>query len=247
MAKQSDLNAYDDRYRLIYEAGGETWNDTKPNRYLASVLEKLPQRSNCIEFGCGEGFQCRFIASKGHDVVGIDLSSAAIERAMELTTVELPIRFCVGDITDLRTLELEEGNFDLAVDISCLHMMADEEDRKAYLNGVWTLLRKNAYYLIIEGIAFEDIHPKTEEEREYVNGMREVNQLPSGHMLARTIQTRRGPKEIQLPLCPKGKVRSIEGYTEELSSAGFRIVSTEVHGGMNEAYEAVVLSEKVNA
>ncbi len=123
MPKQKSLHDYDDRYRRVYEAGGLHWNDPHPNPHLADVLEGLTVPTTCIEFGCGEGYQARFMASLGHRVTAVDLSPAAVAKAKRETPPGYQVTYIAGDVTDLCACNLKGTAFDLAVDIGCLHMM----------------------------------------------------------------------------------------------------------------------------
>ena len=244
MAKQQGLSAYEDRYRLVFAAGALHWNDPRPNVHLSHLLEQLPEHVQCIEFGCGEGFQARLAASQGHTVTAIDLSPTAIAKAIRETPSRLQVRFLVGDVTDALSLGLPEAGFDLAVDIGCLHMMAEDEDRADYLNAVRALLKTGGRLFLQEGLDLDDVSPQSDDE---VHGLAELKAFqakPAGHPVPNTIMTPGGVRELLLPLCPTCKMLSLQEYTQELASHGFRIMSAERTPGVNCRYEAVVVALK---
>ncbi len=72
----------DDRYRRVFGAGALHWKYPQPNPHLRQVADMLAPHSKCVEFGCGEGYQARFLASFGHRVIAIDLSPTAIAKAI---------------------------------------------------------------------------------------------------------------------------------------------------------------------
>jgi len=244
MAKQQSLYAYEDRYKKVFDAGGINWNNPKPNSELDMILKKIPQKGRCIEFGCGEGYQSRFVASKGFNVIGIDLSISAIMKAQRETPIGMAVSFIVGDITEKSLLSLIEGTFDLAIDIGCLHMMAEQEDRNNYLSNVWSILNERGLFYIQEGIDLQTITPESIEEAEQIKQLKEIQTRPTGTLLSRTITTIDNKKQIELPLCPKGKILSLEGYIDELKENGFKMVSAKRKGGANQSYEAIILSRK---
>ena len=52
-----DPEAYEKRYRKVYEIGAEFWERLEPTETLAKFVSetRMPKRSRVIEFGCGEG------------------------------------------------------------------------------------------------------------------------------------------------------------------------------------------------
>lgn len=62
MPVDTGLFAYEERYRLVYEAGARFWNEHQQHPRLIECMGKLPAGSMCIEFGCGEGFEARALA-----------------------------------------------------------------------------------------------------------------------------------------------------------------------------------------
>ncbi len=56
----------------------------KPAKFLKSNAPLIPRRSKVLDLGMGEGRNAVYLATKGHKVVGIDISSVAIEKANAL-------------------------------------------------------------------------------------------------------------------------------------------------------------------
>ena len=196
MPKQQSLYDYEDRYKRVYAAGGLNWNNPTPNPALSRLLDSLPGRSNCVEFGCGEGYQAHFMASRGHLVTAIDLSPSAIAMAIRQTMKDYPVTFLAGDVTDAASLHLPPATYDLAVDIGCLHMMTEDEDRTGYLELVRSVLKPGGRFFLQEGLRNGDIEPKPEKSGKHEAGSLE----PSAGDLPRTIITADGVREILLPL-----------------------------------------------
>src|SRR5208337_711018 len=159
MSKQLDLNAYEDRYRLVFSQGGLYWNDPEPNLKLKELADSLPEGSQCVEFGCGEGYQSRLLASCGHFVLGVDLSPSAIKRAWENTSEGMNVRYEIADVTDPTSSDMKKDYYDLAVDISCLHMMVNQDDRDNYLKMVWGSLKSKGLFYLQNGLDTSTIQP----------------------------------------------------------------------------------------
>lgn len=66
---------WDDRYRQR----PRIWSG-RPNRQLVDVAEALPP-GRALDVGCGEGADAVWLASRGWDVLGVDVSEVAIDRA----------------------------------------------------------------------------------------------------------------------------------------------------------------------
>jgi len=99
------------------------WFDPEPSPEVVRAVEEgfLPARSPVLDVGCGAGSNLLYLARKGLEAHGIDLSPGAVaaarKRAEEL---RLPIDAQVGDAL---ALEFPEGRFAGMVDIGCFHTL----------------------------------------------------------------------------------------------------------------------------
>lgn len=70
---------WDQRYnKRVYVYGKQ------PAKFLAENFSYLSPSSTVLDIGMGEGRNAVFLASKGHKVTGIDISSVAIKKALKL-------------------------------------------------------------------------------------------------------------------------------------------------------------------
>lgn len=78
MAQDSSLpDFWDARYR-----GGTTpWDAGGVPPHLLAWLEESDSGMRILVPGCGSGYEVRAFAERGHDVLGIDFSDAALEKA----------------------------------------------------------------------------------------------------------------------------------------------------------------------
>ncbi len=113
MARQKSLDAYEERYRLVFAAGALHRNDPRPNANLLDVLSRFRTRSRCIEFGCGEGFQAALMASHGHFVTAIDISPTPIVKAKRMLKPGQQVDFVVGDMTDASSVNLSDASYEI--------------------------------------------------------------------------------------------------------------------------------------
>lgn len=84
-----DAHAWDERYAgtgLVWSAG--------PNQFVESELADLPP-GRALDLACGEGRNARWLASRGWQVVGLDFSPIAIDKAQQ---VSAEVDWRVGDV-----------------------------------------------------------------------------------------------------------------------------------------------------
>jgi SAM-dependent methyltransferase len=236
-------NPYDDRYKAVFAAGALHWNDPRPNAGLLRVLSRLPSGSECIEFGCGEGYQAFLVSSLGHSVTAIDLSPTAIDRARRKATLDSRVWFSVGDVTDPPSLKLFDSKYDLAVDIGCLHMIVNDEDRARYLSLVRRVLKIGGMLFLQDGLDLNDVVPRSDDDARRLAEAKMAQKGSPGVPLPRTIITAEGPKEMLFPLI-SAKMLSLDGYVSKLERAGLTIISSARTEGVNCSYEAVIVAER---
>lgn len=107
-----DAAAWDERYAgtgLVWSAG--------PNQFVEAELADLPP-GRALDLACGEGRNARWLASRGWQVVGMDFSPVAIEKARKVAP---DVDWRVGDVL---TAELP-GPVDLVV-VAYLQLPAEE-------------------------------------------------------------------------------------------------------------------------
>ena len=107
-------DALADRYHLLFD----NWERAIERQggilgpLLASHSSPLPLK--ILDCACGIGTQSIGFAAMGHQVVGSDLSQAAVERARrEARSRSLDISYYISDMTSLR--EIPQTGFDVAV------------------------------------------------------------------------------------------------------------------------------------
>jgi len=133
------LTSADFRARMesAYRDASAPWDTGLPCSELRRRLAAgdLPATGSALDLGCGSGTQTLLLAEHGLDVVGVDLSETAIERArLRATRHEAGerARFFAGDVTEIRAIG---GPFDLLLDRGCYHM-ARREDLEGFLSAL---------------------------------------------------------------------------------------------------------------
>jgi len=115
---------WDDAYR-----GQPPWEIGHPQRVFMELEAAGRIQGSVLDVGCGTGENALYLAERGHEVWGIDLSSVAIERAMMKSHARrLPVVFLAATALEP---EAVGRTFDSLIDSGCFHTLTDE-DRLRY-------------------------------------------------------------------------------------------------------------------
>lgn len=134
-------------FEKIYEKPGAVWTRTEPQQELIELVEKGKIKPcKAIDIGCGEGWYSIYLASKGFDVLGIDLSEKAIQYAKKNAANEMVnVRFVAMDIADLDKLK---EKFDFVLEWGVMHHIMLPQ-RREYIKNVANLLNPNGKYISV--------------------------------------------------------------------------------------------------
>jgi SAM-dependent methyltransferase len=124
------------------------WNiETPPHALIELVESGKVKPCKAIDLGCGAGNYAIYLASKGFDVTGIDVSPTAIRLAKENAGKKgVKCKFIVADV--LGDLHEINDTFDFAYDWEVMHHIFPEE-RKRYVENVHRLLNPGGKYLSV--------------------------------------------------------------------------------------------------
>lgn len=122
----------------------------KPNATLTQFADKLGPGRTALDVGCGEGADALWLASRGWEVTGIDLSTVAIARAKASGGVQnLNAQFYVSDALDYA--KQAPQSFDL-VTVFFLHSR-DEEQRAATMRVIPKFVAPGGQLLVVSHAA----------------------------------------------------------------------------------------------
>lgn len=131
----------------MYE-GSPSWELGRPQPAVIRAEEGGRIVGDVIDVGCGTGTDARWLAARGHRVVGVDFSPKGIERALAGTPTDA--RFAVADARDLAAAGFgpDGETFDTALDVGCFHAMAPA-DRARYAASVRDALRPGGRLVLL--------------------------------------------------------------------------------------------------
>jgi SAM-dependent methyltransferase len=126
--------------------GTPPWDIPGPQPAFVGLAEEGWITGKTLDVGCGTGENALFLAQRGLEVMGVDASVRAIEKArVKAEQRAVSVRFLVADALDLAALH---ESFDTVIDSGLLHSFSDK-DRSRLVSGVHTVLRPGGCYLLL--------------------------------------------------------------------------------------------------
>jgi 2-polyprenyl-3-methyl-5-hydroxy-6-metoxy-1,4-benzoquinol methylase len=143
---------------------------TDPNRFLASQAALFRPGQRVLDVACGEGRNSVWLARRGCDVLGIDVSPLGLKKARRLAEESgVQIAFQQADV---RAWDWAPTAFDAVV---CIFIQfAAPDDRRRLFEGFRTTLKPGGL-LVLQGYTPKQIEYKTggppQAEHMYTEGM----------------------------------------------------------------------------
>lgn len=130
-------------------------NPTKPlgneSKFARDILAYISDDASLIEFGCGNGRDSLFFASKGLDVTGIDVSENAIEMLNKANTFENATFLCEDFTGESAIFKVQH---DYCYSRFTLHAITEMQEQYALRNAKDTL--KTGGLLFVEARSIND-------------------------------------------------------------------------------------------
>jgi cyclopropane fatty-acyl-phospholipid synthase-like methyltransferase len=139
--------------------GQAPWDIPGPQPAIVRLEEAGEIRGSVLDAGCGTGENASYLASRGHEVWGIDYVPVAVERARSKARERnLDVNFREASALELDTLGRQ---FDSVIDCGLFHTFSDE-DRTTYVAGLSEILRPGGR---VHLLCFSDREPPGEGPR----------------------------------------------------------------------------------
>ena len=99
-----------------------------------------------LDLGCGTGRNANYLAEKGNDVIGIEISKTALNLAKERARdLGVEVDYRLGDIGE--PYNIEGNSVDVILDVTSSNSL-NEAGREIYLNEVNRVLKKGGYFFV---------------------------------------------------------------------------------------------------
>jgi SAM-dependent methyltransferase len=161
------------RYKERYEAHDTPWDTGKPDFNLIQTVSTTPiEPCKALDIGCGSGDNAVWLSQQNFQVLGIDTSEIAIEKAKE-KALRANVK-CTFIVTDFLTSHIEGAPFGFAFDRGCFHSLNSDKERKSFAENVNGHLEKDGLWLSLVGNADEQRHapgPPQRTARDIVNSV----------------------------------------------------------------------------
>ncbi len=134
-------------YEWRYRRGAAPWDTgITPPEVVEVIGGDDPPSGRALDLGCGTGTNVRYLAEHGFEVVGVDFSGFAIEKARAKLEGIPGVAVLEGEVTRLSELGVQ-GPFDFVLDIGCFHGLR-RRDRGAYAREVARVARPGSVFMI---------------------------------------------------------------------------------------------------
>ena len=138
-----------ERWQERYENGNTPWDSGQPDGNLVVFVENnVIDPSKTLEVGCGTGTNSLYLAEKGFDVTGVDISDIAVEKAIKKAKADgVSCKFTVSNFMEKTVGE----DFLFVYDRGCFHTMESDEERLGYALKVHKHLTDDGHWLSVMG------------------------------------------------------------------------------------------------
>ncbi len=133
-----------------YASGELPWDTGEPEPLLVEFVTTGRVRpTRMLEIGAGTGTNALWLAEHGFDVLGIDVATLAIERAIaKLDGRDLHCRFAA---LDFLVDSPPAGSFEFVFDRGCFHVFDEREERARFAARVAASLAPGGLWLSLIG------------------------------------------------------------------------------------------------
>lgn len=176
----------EEQFKERYKAGNTPWDIGKPDFNLIQNVTTMDIKPcNVLEIGCGTGNNSIWLAQNNFNVIGIDASEMAIQKALEKASIA-NVNCTFIEINFLKN-KIEGAPFGFVFDRGCFHVFNSDQERKIFTENVSAHLEKDGLWLSIVGNADEQRdHPGPPQRtaRDIVNSVEpyfEILSLVSSH------------------------------------------------------------------
>ncbi len=141
-----------------------------PTGDVAEFNIHFKNNSIILDVGCGEGRNSIFLAGKGHDIDGFDLSLSGIEKAKHLAQLaNVKVNFFQADLTEY----IFTKHYDVILSSGVLHL-PEKDNRNAFISNAQKNTVPGGYHLVS---IFTDRLPATPDNAPFTKSLFKVGEI----------------------------------------------------------------------
>jgi cyclopropane fatty-acyl-phospholipid synthase-like methyltransferase len=133
---------------LAYRSG-PPWDSGVPADELVELAERgRIGAGKALDIGCGTGTNVLYLAEKGFDASGLDISKVAIRKAVAKARKRgLTCNFYLLDFTKTQAISKAISTFDIILDAGCFHSLSSP-GRDSYADSLKLVSQPGSLYLL---------------------------------------------------------------------------------------------------
>ena len=169
-----------------YAQGFMPWDSDDPDANLVEFV-RSHRLAPCpvLDIGCGTGTHSLWLAEQGFDVLGVDLSELAVQRAQEKAAGQSGR--CRFEVLDILAHAPPSSPFELVFDRGCFHVFDEHDERARFAARVAEALTAQGQWLSLIGSTegpVRDHGPPRRSVRDVANAIEPILEI----VLLKTIE-----------------------------------------------------------
>mgnify|MGYP001321808339 CR=1 FL=1 len=207
-------------YHLLYQHR----DDTEAQQLIDQLFQylQIPPESRLLDLACGKGRHARYMAQKGYDVTGIDLSQDSITEAKQFETDNLHFYE-----QDMRTVFRPDYFHYVFNFFTSFGYFDNTDENQLSLNAIYRQLQDKGY-LVLDFFNTQRVIAKlvAYEEKEIADVRFFITRRATSNHIIKTISVIDEPKHFKATYEERVQALTLPWFEQALSSAGFTLRQT---------------------
>ncbi|MDD4437680.1 MAG: class I SAM-dependent methyltransferase [Tissierellia bacterium] len=141
-----------EKYQIEYEQSSDCFWAKEPAKYVRLFVDKyIPNLKGfeVLDLGAGEGKNAVYLASKGANVLGVDISPIALSRFNKQPNYFTAKENIHIECKNIRECSFDKESFDLVVAYGIFHCLSSRTEIAEYISTAKSWIKKNGYFIIV--------------------------------------------------------------------------------------------------
>jgi cyclopropane fatty-acyl-phospholipid synthase-like methyltransferase len=141
-----------EKYQIEYEQSSDCFWAKEPAKYVRLFVDKYLEDLkdfNVLDLGAGEGKNAVYLANKGANVLGIDISPIALSRFDKQPNYISARKNINIECKDIRKCSFDKESFNLIVAYGIFHCLSSRREIAEYISIAKSWIKENGYFIIV--------------------------------------------------------------------------------------------------